>query len=84
MQPGPCAYILSTTVFTLQCQSEIVARGHVAHKRKKTVTIWPFKKIFPGGTVIKNPPANAGGARDVGSQVLSLAEEMATHSSILA
>ena len=41
---------------------------------------------FPGGSAIKNPPANAG---DVGSIIQSLGredpleEEMATHSSIL-
>ena len=47
---------------------------------------------FPGGTVVKNPPANAGDARDAAQemQVQSqsrgdpLEEEMATHSSILA
>ena len=42
---------------------------------------------FPGGTVVKNPPANAGDARDM-SSILSwedpLEEEMATHSSIFA
>ena len=42
---------------------------------------------FPGGSVVKNPPANAG---DAGDQVRSLGwedpleQEMATHSSILA
>ena len=42
---------------------------------------------FPGGTVVKNPPANAGDAGDTGSTPGSerpLEEEMATHSSILA
>ena len=46
---------------------------------------------FPGSAVVKNPPANAGDARDVGSiprsgrgQEEALEEEMATHSSILA
>ena len=42
---------------------------------------------FPGDTVVKNPPANAGDAREVcsipGSE-RSLEEEMATHSSTLA
>ena len=42
---------------------------------------------FPGGTVVKNPPANAGDAGDTGS-IPGLGrypkEEMATHSSILA
>ena len=35
---------------------------------------------FPGGSVVKNPPANAG---DTGEED-SLEEEMAMHSSILA
>ena len=36
---------------------------------------------FPGGPVVKNPPANAGDARDTGS---IFSEEMETHCSILA
>ena len=36
---------------------------------------------FPGGTVVTNPPASAGEARDTGSV---FGEEMATHRSILA
>ena len=41
---------------------------------------------FPGGSVVKNLPANAGDARDIRSlgQEDPLEEEMATHSSILA
>jgi len=42
---------------------------------------------FSGGSVVKNPPANAGDARDVGSIPGSgrfSGEEIATHSSILA
>ena len=41
---------------------------------------------FPGDSVVKNPPANAGGAGDLGSipgSGRSLEEEMATHSSLL-
>ena len=41
---------------------------------------------FPGGSVVKNPPANAGGTRDMGSIPglgKSLEEELATCSSIL-
>ena len=38
---------------------------------------------FPGDLVVKNPPANAGDAGDMGWED-SLEEEMATHSSILA
>ena len=42
-------------------------------------------KDFPDGSVVKNSPANAGVAGDVGSIPGSpLEEEMATHSSILA
>ena len=32
-------------------------------------------KGFPGGTVIKNPPANAGDARDLGLTVHGVAKE---------
>ena len=32
-------------------------------------------KGFPGGTVIKNPPANAGDARDLGLTVRGVAKE---------
>ena len=38
---------------------------------------------FPGGSVVKNLPANAGETRDMGSGMKdTLEEEMATHSSI--
>ena len=42
---------------------------------------------FPSGSVVKNPPANAGDASDAGlilGREDHLEEEMATHSSILA
>ena len=42
---------------------------------------------FPGGSVVKDPPANAGDARDPGpipGSGRSPEEEMATHSSIFA
>ena len=42
---------------------------------------------FPGGSVVKNPPANAGDTGDAGTVPESrdpLEEEMATHSNILA
>ena len=38
---------------------------------------------FPGGLVVKNPPANAGDSGDMGWED-SLEEEMATYSSIFA
>ena len=44
-------------------------------------------KSFPGGSVVKNPPANAGDPGDTGlipGWEDSLKEEMAIHSSILA
>ena len=47
----------------------------------------PDLQGFPGGTVVKNPPVNAGDAGDTGSIPGSerpLEEEMATHSNILA
>ena len=45
------------------------------------------RKDFPGSSVVKNPPAKAGGIRDMGSVAgsgRSLEEGMAAHSSILA
>jgi len=47
----------------------------------------PDQKDFPGGSVVKNPPANAGDTRDLGwipGSEDPLEEGMATHSSILA
>ena len=45
-----------------------------------------FFKGFPGGAVVKYPPANAGDARDTGliPGLERSLEEMATHFSILA
>ena len=40
-------------------------------------------RAFPGDSVVKNSPANAGDKRDTGQED-PLEEEMATHSSILA
>ena len=42
---------------------------------------------FPGGTVVKNPPANVGGSRDAGLVPMlarSLEYEMVAHFSIFA
>ena len=39
---------------------------------------------FPGGSVVKNPPANAGDRNLIPGSGRSLEKEMATHSSILA
>ena len=51
------------------------------HKARQT------RKVFPAGSVAKNPPTNAGDARDAGS-ISGLGncseKEMATHSSVLA
>ena len=40
--------------------------------------------VFPGGSVIKNPPANAGDAGSINGSGRSSGEEHETHSSILA
>ena len=47
---------------------------------KNTILLDNIKNSFPGGSVVKNPPANAG---DLGWEA-PLEKEMATHSSILA
>ena len=39
---------------------------------------------FLGGSVVKNPPANAGDASLISKSGRSLEKEMATHSSVLA
>ena len=39
---------------------------------------------FPGGSSVKNPPANAGDIRPIPGSGDSLEKEMATHSIILA
>ena len=52
--------------------------------------VWPAKipldngRGLPGGSVVKNPPANAGDAGSVLGQEGPLEEKTATHSSILA
>ena len=38
---------------------------------------------FPGGSVVKNPPANTGEAGSISGQENPLVKELATHSSIL-
>ena len=38
---------------------------------------------FPGGSVVKNPPANAGNVGSISGSGKSQEKEMATHSSIL-
>ena len=47
----------------------------------------PYSGGFPGGTVVKNPPASAGDLRDWGlilGQEDALVKEIATHTSISA
>ena len=44
----------------------------------------PTRLGFPGGSLVKNPPTNAGDAGSVPGSGRAPGEEMATHSSILA
>ena len=55
------------------------ALPHIS-RLKNTILLDNTKNSFPGGSVVKNPPANAG---DLGWEA-PLEKEMATHSSILA
>ena len=42
-------------------------KAFLAKKKKKKVDSWSrVRNGFPGGTVVKNPPANAGDVRDAG------------------
>ena len=43
-----------------------------------------LSRSFAGGSVVKNPPANAGEGPPSGGREDSLYKEMATHSSLLA
>ena len=56
------------------CQSQLPAIGHCPMLNVK----------LPGGSVVKNLPANAGDAKIFLGQKNPLEKEMATHSSILA
>ena len=59
----------------------------VLKTRQKTLGLQGNPKVvsraIPGGSVVKNSPANAGDIRDTGQEDPQ-EEEMATHSSILA
>ena len=48
------------------------------------IIITPFYAGFPGGSVVKSLPANAGDTGSILGQENPMREEMATHSSILA
>ena len=45
--------------------------------------VYIAKKVFPGGLVVKNLPANAGDSGSIPRSRRSLEKEMATHLSIL-
>ena len=82
----PCRAVLgapSQSSFT-GTWAKAKAKGKGSEILKGTFT--GLLRCFPGGTVVKNPPANAGDPGDSGSILgsgRSPEEEMATHSSIL-
>ena len=52
---------------------------------KKSVTkYYTFRQGFPGGGLVRNPPANAGAVGLIPGSGRSSGEGMATHTSILA
>ena len=55
----------------------------VIKRRKKSIHVNTYRG-FPGGSVVKRPPANAGDTGSIPGSEGSLEKEMATHSSILA
>ena len=72
-------------------------KGHSINKETNLTPYWVcffyfnlcillllLKGDFPGGSVVKNPPANAGGMGLIPGLGRSLKKEMATDSSILA
>ena len=69
------------------CLNPIVVQVHWGCTTGTRQSRGHFLTTVPGGSVVKNLPANAGDTRDVGSISglgWSLEKEMATHSSILA
>ena len=67
----------STEVHTLHCQGKRTLLSPVNIHRIQN-------KGFPGGTVLKNPPANAGDLVSISGLRRSPEKEMASHCSILA
>ena len=55
----------------------------VFHSDQQFATKCFLQMDFPGGSVVKTPPANAGDADSIPGLRRTLEEEMATHSSIL-
>ena len=55
-------------------------------EKEKTLIVWCYSLYpgFPAGSVVKNPPANAGDMGLIPGSERSLEKKMATHSSILA
>ena len=49
-----------------------------------TLADWSGSEDFPGGVVVKKPPAKAGEAGSIHGWEDALEKEMATHASILA
>ena len=65
----------------------LATSGHPTHPEQWRPGSWNGTKAVPAGLAVKNPPANAGDAGDMGSIPRSgrpAEEEMATYSSILA
>ena len=88
---GPLGVPQQTQRNPVQCLTfeEDVATAVRHHANTAVMIFGPTYLIssFPGGSVVKNPPANAGDTEDVGSIPGSgrfPGEGMATHSSILA
>ena len=77
--------LLTFKVRTIECL--LCAQGTFFLTTILKLGIITCKRGFPGSSVVKNLPTNAGDTRDPGSTLVgedSLEEEMATHSSILA
>ena len=76
-EPGGLQYTESDmTEQLILCRDILCIHTHI--KNPSTFT------GFPGGSEVKNPPANAGGMHSIPGSGRSLEEKMATHSRILA
>ena len=76
--------VLSTNLWLLFCQSPWSSLWSASFMFELIFVSFSLMKGFPGGSVVKNPPANAGDTGSIPGLARSLEKEMATHSCILA
>ena len=81
-----CPYCDFCLTFKCKRKSKMIIPALMEIQARHQWTVWSksYKQGFPGGSVVKKPPANAGDTGSIPGLGRSLEEEMATHSCILA